>query len=83
MPEESKEKVEGESEMKSHARAWEFKGEETLHPFCAVERLTEDERRKAQKGAFNLKLEDKEFVAGTVGTSCGDSIAITLSLIHI
>ena len=50
-------------------------------PFSAVERLTEDERRKAQKGAFNFTFEDKEFVAVTVGASCGDSIAITLVVV--
>ena len=52
-----------------------------LAPFCAVERLTEDERRKAQKGAFNLTFEDKEFSAVTVGTSGGDSIAVTLGVV--
>ena len=65
----------------SHVRAWEFKGDETLHPFWAVERLTEDERRKAQKGAFNITFEDKEFAAVTAGTSGGDSIAITLGVV--
>ena len=42
--------------------------------------MTEDERRKAQKG-FNLICEDKEFAAVTVGTSGGDSIAITLAVV--
>ena len=79
MPEESKEQL--EAAVASGVRAWEFKGDETLHPFWAVERLTEDERRKAQKGAFNLKFEDKEFAAVTVGTSGGDSIAITLGVV--
>ena len=79
MPEESNEKL--DDAIASHVRAWEFKGEETLHPFWAVERLTEDERRKAQKGAFNLTCEDKEFVAVTVGALCGDSVAITLAVV--
>ena len=79
MPEESKEQL--EDAVASGVRAWEFKGDETLHPFWAVERLTEDERKKAQKGAFNLKLEDKEFAAVTVGTSGGDSIAVTLAVV--
>ena len=52
-----------------------------MHPFWAVERLAEDERRKAQKDAFNLICEDKEFAAVTVGASCGDSIAITLAVV--
>ena len=79
MPEESKEQL--EDAVAPGARAWEFKGNETMHPFWAVEFLTEEERRKAQKGAFNLKFEDKEFSAVTVGTSGGDSIAITLGVV--
>ena len=79
MPEESKEQL--EDAVASGARAWEFKGDEAMHPFWAVEFLTEEERRKAQKGAFNLKYEDKEFSAVTVGTSGGDSIAITLGVV--
>ena len=43
--------------------------------------MTEAERRKAQKGAFNLEFEDKEFSAVTVGTSGGDSIAVTLGVV--
>ena len=79
IPEESDEEL--EDAVASHVRAWEFKGDETMHPFWAVEFLTEEERRKAQKGAFNLKFEDKEFSAVTVGTSGGDSIAITLAVV--
>ena len=79
MPEESKEQL--EDAVASGACAWEFKGDETMHPFWAVEFLTEEERRKAQKGAFNLRFEDKEFSAVTVGTSGGDSIAITLGVV--
>ena len=78
-PEESKEQL--EDAVASDACAWEFKGDETMHPFWAVEFLTEEERRKAQKGAFNLKYEDKQFSAVTVGTSGGDSIAITLGVV--
>ena len=78
MPEESKEKL--DDAVASHVRAWEFKGEETLHPFWAVERLTEDERREAQKGAFNLTCEDKEFSAVTVGASGGSSMPITFTV---
>ena len=78
MPEESKEQL--DDAVEPHVRAWEFKGDETLHPFWAVERLTEEERRKAQKGAFTLKCEGKEFAAVTVGSSGDDSIAITLGV---
>ena len=79
MPEESKEKL--DDAVASHVRAWEFKGEETLHPFWAVERLTEGERRKAQRGAFNLKYEDKEFSAVTVGASGGGSMSVTFTVV--
>ena len=78
LPEESKEKL--DDAVASDVCAWEWKGNESLHPFWAVERFTEEERRKAQKGAFSLKCENKEFAAVTVGTSGGDSIAITLAV---
>ena len=48
--------------------------------FGAVERLTEDERREAQKGAFNLTCEDKECSAVTVGASGGSSMPITFTV---
>ena len=79
MPEESNEKL--EDAVASHVRAWEFKGEETLHPLWAVERLTEDERREAQKGAFNLTCEHKECSAVTVGASRGGSMSITFTVV--
>ena len=79
MPEESKEEL--DDAVASHVRAWDFKGEETLHPFWAVERLTDDERKKAQKGPFNIKFEEKEYVAVTVGASGGHSIASTFSVV--
>ena len=52
-----------------------------MHPFWAAERLTEDERRKAQKGPFNLKFEDKEFSAVTVGASGGGSMSVTFTVV--
>ena len=52
MPEESKDTI--DNQAASHARAWEFKCDETVNPFWVVERLADDERRKAQKGAFNM-----------------------------
>ena len=79
VPEESKEQV--NDAVASPVRAWEFKGDETLHPFWAVERLTDDERKKAQKGPFNIKFEEKEYAAVTVGASGGHSIASTFSVV--
>ena len=79
MPEESKEQL--EDAVAPGACAWEFKGDETMHPFWAVEFLTEEERRKAQKGAFNLKFEDKEFSAVTVGASGGSPMPVTFTVV--
>ena len=52
-----------------------------MHPFWAAERLTEDERRKSQRGAFNLKYEDKELSAVTVGASGGGSMSVTFTVV--
>ena len=84
MPEESKDAI--DDQAASHARAWEFKGEQTMHPVWAVERLTDDERREAQKGAFNMKLKDIEFefLAVTVGAVGTDPFARTfVAVAHI
>ena len=79
MPEGGKETL--DDAVASTVRAWEFNGDETLHPFWAAERLTEDERRKAQKGPFNLKFEDKEFSAVIVGASGGGSMSVTFTVV--
>ena len=79
MPEESKEKL--QDAVASDVRAWQFKGNATLHPFWAVERLTEDERRKAQRGVFNLTCEDKVLSAVTVGASGGGSMSATFTVV--
>ena len=79
MPEESKGTL--DDAVASNVRAWEFKGDETLHPFWAAERLTEDERREAQKGPFNLQFQDKEFSAVTVGASGGGSMSVTFTVV--
>ena len=79
MPEESKDKL--DDAVKSNVRAWGFTGDETLHPFWAAERISEDERRRTQKGPFNLKFEDKEFSAVTVGASGGGSISVTFTVV--
>ena len=79
MPEGSKDKL--DDAVKSNVRAWEFTGDETLHPFWAAERISEDERRRTQKGPFNLKFEDKEFSAVTVGASGGGSISGTFTVV--
>ena len=79
MPEESKDKI--NDGVASHVRPWNFKGDEAMHPFWAVERWTDDERRKAKKGAFNMILEDKEFPALSVGALTKYSNASTFAVV--
>ena len=71
MPYERQEIIEDENKVEGHVRAWEFTGEDTLHRFWAVERLTEYSWRKTKKGAFNFQCEDKELSVAAVGTSGG------------
>jgi hypothetical protein len=64
---------------------WEFKGDETLHPFWAVPRLNDAEMNtknlaNGSKRAFNMKMEEKEYVLVTVGELYGESVAITISV---
>ena len=49
--------------------------------FWAAERLTEDERRRAQKGPSNLQFEDKEFSAVAVGASGSGSMPVTFTVV--
>ena len=69
MPDECQVVLEDWNQVEGHVRAWDFKGQDTLHLVWAVERLTGYERRKAHKGAFNLMCEDNESSAVTCGTS--------------
>ena len=52
-----------------------------MRPFRAVERLTVAERRKSEKSPFNMRCEDKEFSAVSVGPLGMDSISITFAVI--
>ena len=78
-PEESK--AQPDAAVQPGACAWEFKGEETMHPFWAVERLADAERRKSEKSPFKMRCEDTEFSAVYVGPLGMDSIAITFAVI--
>ena len=77
-PEESKEQL--DESVPPHARAWEFQGVETMHPYWAVERMTDAERKKLSKAPFNMGCEDKEFAAVSVGALGTDSIATTFAV---
>ena len=66
-------------------RAWEWKGDETLHPFWAVQRLTADElskrnfREKTDR-EFNIALIEKDFNVVTVGSLGGQSVSMTTTV---
>ena len=66
-------------------RAWEWKGDETLHPFWAVQRLTADELSKRNFHAktdheFNIALTEKDFNVVTVGSLGGQSVSMTTTV---
>ena len=61
---------------------WKWRGDETLHPFWAVGRLSATELHKnntASRGkhVFNMGLVDKVFAVVTVGSVKGESVAMT------
>ena len=66
-------------------RAWEWKGDETLHPFWAVQRLTPDELSKRNfnqktNHEFNIALTEKDFNVVTVGSLGGQSVSMTTTV---
>ena len=66
-------------------RAWEWKGDETLHPFWAVQRLTPDELSKRNfnqktNHEFNIALAEKDFNVVTVGSLGGQSVSMTTTV---
>ena len=66
-------------------RAWEWKGDETLHPFWAVQRLTADELSKRNFHAktdheFNIALTEQDFNVVTVGSLGGQSVSMTTTV---
>ena len=84
LPEESKEEV--ADDASPEVVAWEWKGDETMHPFWAVARLSPEDLNKANTATpqsrrkFNVTLEEKEYSVVTVGESAGNSVAITFGV---
>ena len=84
LPEESKEEV--ADDASPEVVAWEWKGDETMHPFWAVARLSQEDLNKANTATpqsrrkFNVTLEEKEYSVVTVGESAGNSVAITFGV---
>ena len=62
---------------------WQFKGDESCHPFWAVERLTQEELAKRQKEEpalrFNCGLVPKEYVTTCVGQVHDQSASTTMA----
>ena len=65
--------------------AWQWKGDESLHPFWAIPRLSADDLRKenATKGGhrtFNVAMQEKQYNVVTVGDLKGHSVSTTWSV---
>jgi len=67
-----------------NTRLWKWLGDETMHPFWAVQRLSDTEMKARQQDSlltarprFNTTLQDKQFVVVTVGAMGGNSIVMT------
>ena len=85
LPEESKEEVADDASLE--VVPWEWKGDETMHPFWAVPRLSQEELNRANLEAtpqsrrkFNVTLEEKEYSVVTVGESAGNSVSTTFAV---
>ena len=57
---------------------WEFQGEETLHPFWAVRRLSIQQQRKEKIQAVNCEITHKAYTAVIVGED-GDASTVSYS----
>ena len=84
LPEESKEEVADDASLE--VVPWEWKGDETMHPFWAVARLSQEELNKANAATpqsrrkFNVTLEEKEYSVVTVGDSAGNAVSMTFGV---
>lgn len=68
------------SAVADDTRLWSWKGDETLHPFWAVRRLSRDDKQKTASTTFNTETAEKDFNVVTVGQIGEDSISITLTV---
>ena len=67
------------------ARVWQWNGEESLHLFWAIQRLSADELKKQIskdqiQRRFNVSLTDKQYNVVTVGNARGQSVSLTVSV---
>jgi hypothetical protein len=66
------------------ARIWLWSGDESLHPFWAVQRLSADDLKKNEKDnttyQFNACLKEKQYNVVTVGDLRGHSVSMTVTV---
>ena len=77
------------AEAGSSARLWKWNGDETMHPFWAVQRMSDADLKKRNRSAeekgepkarFNTHLVEEEFAVVTVGTAGKNSIGVTVMI---
>ena len=65
-------------------RLWTWNGEETLHPFWAVRRMTREDLEKESSAqvplAFNAELVEVEYTVVSLGAFQQDNVGITLAV---
>ncbi len=71
--------------LSPQTRVWEWSGDESLHPFWAIQRLTKDELRKKNdkdktKHRFNVSLKEKQYNVVTVGNLRDESVSVTVTV---
>jgi hypothetical protein len=67
------------------ASIWRWSGEESLHPFWAIQRMSADDMKKNNnkgdaKYRFNVSLKNKQYSVVTVGDLLGRSVAVTATV---
>ena len=64
-------------------RIWQWRGDESLHPYWAVQRITTDDLKKknarqTHAQTFNVALKEKQYNVVTVGEVGGNSVSMTM-----
>ncbi len=71
--------------LSPQTRVWEWSGDESLHPFWAIQRLSKDELNKKNKQdktthRFNVSLKEKQYNVVTVGNLRDESVSVTVTV---
>ena len=67
------------------ARIWQWSGDESLHPFWAIQRLSADDLKKKNASRnhaqmFNVALKEKQYNVVIVGDVRNQSVSMTMSV---